>query len=263
MRSVYDYIPTIICFIICVYILVSLYRTAIKEGRSLKLILFAFAVAGLLLSSLYWVAFDLLYPTERMPFAANEIAECALFLSLAATLATMLTSSIKAAKWEIGFAILFMAANVALWIAWSGEWLQDIITGIVFGYFLINLVRLLKETEKESLTVPVRVVIALFCVMIVAANAATFFVPESLTARHDLAAYILLSIVEGYLMIRVILSLWKKSEPRVCVSLSFSLVAWSLIFMYMSAGMFYNIANICLSLSFLLSFFSLRREVRL
>ncbi|MCR5734500.1 MAG: hypothetical protein K6G22_07850 [Lachnospiraceae bacterium] len=259
MRSINDYIPTLICDIVTVYILISLYKTAIKEGRTLQMILFAFATAGLLLSGLYWLAYDLLYPMQRMPFAANEMAEWAMFLSLATILSSIHTTSYRSAKWEIVFAVIFTAANVALWIAWSGEWMQDIVTGIMLGYFYINLVRIAKETG--AFPRPVWIALGLLCVVIIAANVATFHVSEAMASVFDTAAYILLSIVELYFMIRSILSLYKKEDPKTCICLSFIVTAWSFTYMYMSAGMFYNMANLGMSISFLLMYFSLKREV--
>ena len=259
MRSINDYIPTLISVIITLYILIRLYQTAIKAGQSIQLAMFAFAAAGYLLSGLYWVSFDILYPMERLPFAANEIAEWAMFLSMASTLTTILTVPARSAKWDILFAVVFMAANVALWIAWSGEWMQDIITGIVFGYFLINLVRMLKMTDALSRSV--RIVLVLVCIILIMANIATFFVPELLADLHDLITYCLLCITQMYFMIKSIISLYKNEDPVISLAFSFSAVAWSIIYMYMSSGVFYNIANICLSVSFLLVFVSLKREV--
>ena len=88
--------------------------------REVRTVLFAFAVASVLLSNLYWLAYDILRPGTRMPFAANEIGEWALFLLLGAALNTQ--SERMNAKREMLFAALFTAANAALWIAWSGEW---------------------------------------------------------------------------------------------------------------------------------------------
>ena len=70
--------------------MICLYHTGLKAGRSVELVSFTFATAAMLLSLLYWLAFDILYPGQRMPFAANEIAEWAMFLSFASTLKPML-----------------------------------------------------------------------------------------------------------------------------------------------------------------------------
>ena len=106
-------------------------RLLASEKRDARTVLFAFAVASVLLSNLYWLAYDILRPGTRMPFAANEIGEWALFLLLGAAVRTQ--PEAPSAKREVFCAALFTAANVALWIAWSGEWIQDILTGAAFG----------------------------------------------------------------------------------------------------------------------------------
>ena len=61
-------------------------RTLIRERFSEPIAFTAFALACLLLSDLYWIAWGLLEPEARMPFAVNEIGECAMFLLLAAAM---------------------------------------------------------------------------------------------------------------------------------------------------------------------------------
>jgi hypothetical protein len=75
-----------------------------------------------------------------MPMACNEIAENAMILLLCAGLETILKDKRKIAK-EIVFAVLFIGANIALWIAWTGEWFQDILFGIPYIYFFWLLIR--------------------------------------------------------------------------------------------------------------------------
>lgn len=260
MRMVNDYLPTIICEMICIYILVRLYLTMIKTGRSVLVIMFGIGTAGLFLSGLYWVTFDLLYPLERMPFAANEFAEWAMFLAMASILGSMLTDPLRSAVWEIVFSVFFVAANVGLWIAWSGEWVQDIVTGLALGYFLINGVRMQKQ--ESALTRPVRCLLGLAAVIVIAANIATFFVPETRVHIYDVVVYALMTAVEAYYIIRTIISIYKKEHPKINASLSFLAAVTAFFFMYMSSGIFYNIANISMSASFLLVFMSVNRTVR-
>ena len=259
MISLFEYTPTITCIIILIFIMICLYHTGLKAGRSVELVSFTFATAAMLLSLLYWLAFDILYPGQRMPFAANEIAEWAMFLSFASTLKPMLGEFYDNARFQVAGAVIFMISNVILWIAWSGEWLQDIITGLTFGYFVITLVRLMKNTDvlKKRLWI----ILGIICVLIIASCVATFIVPESLKSLHDKIAYFLLFIAELYFVLRTLICLYRKSDPKVCMSLSAATAAWSIIFMYMSSGGYYTVAYIFLQVSFLFIFLSLRREV--
>ena len=108
-------------------------RTLIRERFSEPIAFTAFALACLLLSDLYWIAWALLEPEARMPFAVNEIGECAVFLLLAAAMRTQLADAPRFAGARTLLPALFTACNVGLWIAWSGEWRQDVVTGLTLG----------------------------------------------------------------------------------------------------------------------------------
>ena len=258
MRSAYDYIPTLIRIIVMIYILVRLYLTAAKTGRSIQLVFFASAAVACLLADFYWVAFDLLYPMTRMPFAANEIVECAIFLALASSIAGLTKTFRASAKWETVGAVAFTAANVALWIAWSGEWTQDIITGIALGYLLVHLVRHMKQTQ--ALQPAVWKLLGALCFVIILANAATFRVAGPLKDALDIAVCLLMLIVNLYFVVRTILSFSAENDTDLPVSLSFAAYVWNVFFLYMSAGVFYDIANYFGTFSFLLMFAAIRRE---
>lgn len=113
---------------------------------------FVLAMSSYFLSNLYWIAYDLLKPGTRMPIACNEIGECAMILLLSAGLDSVLKDKEKI-PWEIVFVFLFVGANIASWIAWSGEWLQDVLFGIPYFYFLWILIRGIRSrgvmTRKE------------------------------------------------------------------------------------------------------------------
>jgi hypothetical protein len=258
MRSINDYIPTLIQIIVLVYVLFRLFQTMVRAGRRVPLVFFTFAMAGLLLTDLYWMTFDILYPTTRMPFAANEICECALFLSLASTLAAMTVTLGIPAKWETLFTLVFIAANTALWIAWSGEWVQDIITGLVLGYLSIRLVKHMKQTG--ALPSAVWKILGIIFVLVIMAHIATFLVPEQFKDGCDLTAYLLMLGVVVYFVVRAVKSLTKGTDPQAAISLSFASCTLSNLFLYMSAGLFYNIANCCSTLAILLMFISVRKE---
>ena len=109
--------------------------------------LFLFAMVSLLLVHAYWLSYTLMHPEIRMPFAANEIGEISVFLLLSAMMDSVFREIKVSAKREIIFTIFFSAASVALWIVWTGEWIQDIIDGAAFGYFLCVCVRALKQSN--------------------------------------------------------------------------------------------------------------------
>ena len=111
------------------------------KKQSLTILFFCFAMVSLLLTNVYWLAHSLLRPNMRMPLAANTIGECAVFLLLSAALNSLFPDIRLSFTSQLVCTVLFAAVSIALWISWSGEWLQDLLGGIVFGYFLCICVR--------------------------------------------------------------------------------------------------------------------------
>ena len=116
-------------------VIVSTIKLMINKNATFLPFMFVLAMSSYFLSNLYWIAYDLLKPDTRMPIASNEIGECAMILLLSAGLDALLDGKQKKVG-EVLFAFLFIGANIVLWIAWSGEWFQDILFGIPYVYFM-------------------------------------------------------------------------------------------------------------------------------
>ena len=137
--TLFGIITTILQSIVLVVIIAKTVRLMNNGKNEFLPFFFVLAMSSFLLSNLYWIAYDVLKPGTRM-IAANEIGECAMILLLSAGLDVVLKDK-KKIFGEIVFAILFIGVNIALWIAWSGEWLQDVLFGIPYIYFLWLLIR--------------------------------------------------------------------------------------------------------------------------
>lgn len=219
-------------------------------------VFFAFAVASALLSSLYWLAYDILRPGTRMPFAANEIGEWALFLMLGASLSPK--PGRPSAKTEMFCAALFAAANVALWIAWSGEWVEDILTGAAFGYLLCCLVARIRQEGYYSAWE--WRLLAILCPLLIAAQTATFFVPEALRGPLDLFCYALLLAGAALFLAQAIRSLRKDCSAEESICRCYAAHVWVITMLYMSEGGFYIAALAMSALCFVGSLLALKKE---
>lgn len=226
------------------------------DRRTTRVVFFAFAMACALLSNLYWLAYDILRPETRMPFAANEIGEWALFLLMGASLgADPVPGTLHI---EAVCAALFSAASAALWIAWSGEWVQDILTGAAYGYFICRLlVRIRREGVFSGWEWKV---LAAVCPVLIVAQASIFFVPVALKRPLDLFCYALLFAVTALLIARAALALKNGAPAEAAVLRAYAAYAWTLTALYMSAGGFYTAALMLGTLCILLMFLALRRE---
>lgn len=239
-------------------VLIVLCLRSFSFRRSIAPVFFTFGLASYLISNVYWVAYDLLRPETRMPFAANEFGEIGLFLLLASTLNTVFRGRFAAARRETLCAALFAAASAALWIGWSGEWVEDILVGLCFGYFLCVCARSLKQSEALSRT-EWRLLGGLTALLLLL-QGGTFFLPGPWASAADHAAYGFLFFTLLYALGKTLLALRRRRDPAALTALSFSCFAWTESTLYMSAGIFYVEAEVLLLVCLPLMLVALRRE---
>lgn len=226
--------------------------------RSIAPVFFTFAMVSYLISSAYWVAYDLLRPGTRMPFAANEFGEIGLFLLLASTLNAVFRGRFAAAGREMLCAGVFAAASVALWIAWSGEWLEDILVGVCLGYLLCVCTRSLKQSE--ALSGREWRLLGLLVLLLLLLQGGTFLLLPGLAAAADYGAYGVLFFILLYALGKTILAIRRKRDPATLTALAVSCFAWAISTLYMSAGLFYVAAQICALIGPALMLIALQRE---
>ena len=250
---------TLLQAVMLIVVLLGAIRSAGAEKKSLPIVLFAFAVASVLLSDLYWLTYDILRPGTQMPFAANVIGEWAMFLLLGAVLTSTKPICFQSAKKELLCAAFFAAASAALWIAWSGKWVDDILTGLSYGYFLCALVS--RAREEDAFPASLWRFLCAACAVLLLAQAMTFFVPEPFGKALNLFCYALLFAGAAGFLVMAGLSFRNEGEPARCVCRVFAAFAWVVTVMYMSSGGFYIAAMVLSTLCFPLMLLALKKEV--
>ena len=168
--------PSVLISLICVLcqiavalvLLILSVRLIRESGRALTAVFLSFVFALWLLTDLYWLIYDLMRFDSRMPFAANEIGEAAVFLMMAATLGSAVFCDLRSGGWQTICALIFAFCNAALWIAWSGEWMQDIFIGAAFAYLLCMVTCALKM--QRSLTGGEWAALGGFCLLLLLAQ---------------------------------------------------------------------------------------------
>ncbi|MCR5792199.1 MAG: hypothetical protein K6G65_03435 [Lachnospiraceae bacterium] len=228
-------------------------KTLRRYRKTITPVFLSFTFVLWLFTDLYWLTFDLMRPETRMPFAANEIGEAAFFLTLAATIGTGVSYDVRIAKKQAVGAVLFAACNTALWIGWSGEMLQDVFIGLVYGLLLYTVVCSLRT--EQLVTAIEWVLLALLCTALIATEAATFFVASNLKIMFDTAGYLLLVLGIVFWIVKLYL-VWK-NEPlansHICTVCS--LLTWAITAKYMSEGNWYlffmSIETLCIPLLYL------------
>ena len=229
------------------------------SGRSLTAVFLAFFYVLMLLSGLYWVIYDLMRPETRMPFAANEIAEASMFLMLAAALDASPRHGLLFARRQAVGALAFAACNVALWIGWSGEWLQDIFVGAAFAFCLYCIACAL--TLRGALAGWEWIALGAGCAALAAGQGLTFVAAPPVKAALDAGCSLLLAAGAAFLCWRLIAAWRRKADPRAPLGLAAALYTWLTMAMYMSEGGWYNGFMIANALSLPLLWLCARKAV--
>lgn len=224
--------------LVLTYIIISSVKMVSKKSESMLAVLFTFCMVSFLMSELYWTAYNLLRPDSRMPFAANEMGEWAFFLLMSAGVSSLFYQEHTKAKAEMVYVSLFCISNVVLWIAWSGEWIQDIITGLVLAYFMCTLahgekqIHLLSSAEKRMIFIVTSVLVIM--------QGSIFFAPASMKSVLDLGCYLLMFSLILMFLSKTVFLMRSSAAPRDKICMSFIAFAWGTISMYMSEGNWYN-----------------------
>ena len=253
-----DIVVTSFETLVVLYVVISGIILMRHGSRMVVRALFLFGAISLLLSLFYWITYDFMYPDVRMPLAANEFGESAADLFFASTLYELFRKDPRDAKPAMAAAGIFAAVNIALWIGWSGEWLQDTLGGAVYGYMMMRCAQALKLSgalgrRGGGMTAAAAIAIS-------ALLTATFFVsPEMEEILSDIA-YVIGLLMLAYYFYRSVRAAAGKAGARTQMALSFSGAILSLTVMYYSVGLWYTAANIMFS-AFIMMMFHAVKEV--
>lgn len=230
-----------------------------ESARNLTAVFLSFSYSLFLLTDLYWLIYDLMRPESRMPFAANEIGEAALFLVTAATINSAVKRRTRLPMGYLVGTFLFSVSNVVLWILWSGEVVQDIVSGIVFAWLFYSIVRALRWSQ--ALSSREWIVLAVLCTALIISQGLTFIVPENVKPVPDTCAYLLL-IAGGVFFIYKLIRAYKDGLAYAQLFLSYALVVWLTIAKYMSGGNWYNLFQTLGTIGIPLWYMSVRKVVK-
>jgi len=246
--------------ILVLALLLTLSVKLISESeRNLTTVFMSFYFALWLLTDLYWLVYDLMRPDMRMPFAANEIGEAAMFLMGAATINSAVKHRTRLPMGYLAGIHLFAISNVVLWILWSGEIVQDIIVGTVIIWFFYSIVQALRWSQafcgREW------IVLAVLCTALIISQGLTFIVPEDARDIPDLCAYIIMIagiVFFAYAFFRA----YREKLPYAQLFLSFALSVWITVSKYMSGGNWYNLFLTLETIGFPLWYITVRKVVK-
>ena len=209
-----------------------------ESSKDITAVFLALIYSLWLLDDLYWLIYDLMRPDTRMPFAANEIAEVAYFLGVAATVNSAVRYDKRLPVGHLAGTLLFLTANVVLWMIWSGEIVQNTVVGLVLAWLFVSIVRSL--ISENSLAGSEWILLGILCAAVIICQGLTFTVPENLKHIPDLCASILLIAGIVFFTCMFIRS-YRGGLARSQMFLAFAILIWTTISKYMSGGNWYNL----------------------
>ena len=242
-ETVFGNIISILSLIVTVSIIILSVKKLAETKNKVLSVFFTFAMVSYFMSEVYYFAYNFLIPDTRMPFAANEIAEASMILLLCAVLETTLGKDRKFNIPAFIFSTVFIGVNIALWILWAGEWAKNIIFGLPYIYFLYLLIKGVMKTKAAS---GKEIIIAVvLSTAILAGEAIAPTMNDTLRPIIEISCYPLMYILWILICVKTIATLRKENKNQgEAIYLSFTLHIWTMLLMFMSADIFYNIANI-------------------
>ena len=243
-------------------IVISLWLTLSYTGNGRNTgikVFFSFALLSMLASDIYWIAYFFISPDVRMPFAVNEIGEAAFFLLLASCIKILLREREQKAHLEMLLAAVFTVAEIALWIIWTGEWLEDILGGLPILYFFCLVVKLIKSAGTFTSRAW-----AGFALMAVAVIAICFIaLPIKGTAYNMLQLVLFLIVAMGELSFigHSIYLMKTGADPMKPISEAFLALAWAISSMYLTEKLSYYTMEILCAVSIVLLAVTLKKVV--
>ena len=230
-----------------------------ESGRNVTVVFYSVYAALWFLTDLYWLVYDLLRPEIRMPFAANEFGEAAVFLMLAAMVGSEVDHRAQLPLGYLVGTLVFAACNVILWIVWSGEVAQDVIVGAALGWLYYNCVRSLRWSR--AFDSGDWICLGTLCAGLILCQGLTFPLSGNAKVVSELTAYGI--SLAGILFLGwKLFGVYRKDLIRERLFLSVTLLMWITTSKYMSGGnwyyLFMNLETVLIPLCFV----SVRKAVK-
>ena len=251
---------TVLTFIQIVVLIPVIYNS-IKLSKvcrnSLPVSLFSFAMISLVIEAVYWIAYNFIRPDIRMPFSAEKIADSATILLLGSALVNIFPSK----KLNIGafcYSVIFVAINISLWIAWSGEWIQDIVFGLPYIYILYVII--FRAWDEKTIKKH-EVIVSLVATTIIFLLCYTGIIYTDLDFVINACIYTVQFMFTAWVIITDYMTVLGKNGGPASRRLHVSLLCflWTCFALYMCGGIYYDIAYIINILAIPALYFAFKR----
>ena len=259
----FDWLPTC-CNLLQIAALIVIcartYRLLDNRKKYLPIVFFLFGMGALMLSELYWLIHGMIRPDFRFPYSASEFSQDGGLLLLSGVLVSLLGKNHERISAVMLGTVAFSIANIALWIAWSGEWFKDIFDGIIFMYYLCVVARSVSRTGALSRWEWGW--LAFFGAVLMIGEGLCFFVPETVKLPLDACNYAVMHGILLFFYVKVLRSFKSGTSPLQGLCLAYCGFSWSLLSMYMSAEPIYFIGLCSSTAMMVIMYAAIKRVVR-
>ena len=143
---------------------------------------------------------------------------------------------------------------------WADEWIKNILFGLPYIYYLYLLLKGVIKTKAASSK---EIIFAAACSSLVfVLEAIAFATYDTVGPIVEISCYPFMYILWILIVIKTIYTLRKEDKNNgEAMYLSFTLHIWTMLLMFMSADIFYNVANIMYILVMPLMYLAFKKEL--
>ncbi len=185
--EVFSLVDCIIQMVVLSAAIVAVIHQLNRRGSSVVLGFFLYALICWLLGDIYYTAMSVLKPDVRIPFGVGEIADMGVFSLMATMLYEAFRPQKVKAAFELFLTVIFSLSMIVLWIAWSGEWIKDIVGGIPYGFYMCIVILSAKKSGAFRSWEQCAIGFSAFTVL--TCQSLVFFLPKPYSVIVDDIAY--------------------------------------------------------------------------
>ena len=216
-------------------------------------------IATLSTSNLYYLTHTLQNKGLYLPFSVMDVVDVGVYILLPASLQNHFSISIRKTTAAGTAGALFGAANIWLWILWSGKWLGNLMNAVPFIYLMFVCARSLEESGAFSRWEAVCMTAALTVAII--SESVLYFMTGTVYMVLDIIGYIVLFSCSLYLIFKTVDALKRGTGDR-AFALSAASYAMSAVTVYLSYEPIYFVAETLVVLSMVLTYLAIRKKDR-
>ncbi len=238
--DVFRYVVNGLQVAVILYCIVRSLNGLRSQTHPLVSVFFALGLLCFFVNDLYWLTHLMMGKGAYPPFSACDISAIGLYLLLSSALDVVFREDTRDVRVVTIPAVVFAACNTALWIIWSGEWFQQIVSGLAFACLLFSSARGLKCSG--ALSRREWRFLAAACGFLIPAEAVLPLLSGGVYKAVDLLCYGVMFGFMAFFLLRTIHE-HRHGSSDAALGIAFAGYSWALVTLYLSAEPYYTVAD--------------------